>query len=90
MEFKLLGDKAEVEALNKYPSGCVKHLGLVKYMNKLCKRQQATTLAEVADWLNLYANYTSVDPRDLADSFKKMIAERDIAVVERVKQLKDK
>jgi hypothetical protein len=81
MEFKLLGEKAEVEALNKYPSGCVKHLGLVKYMKNLCKRQQAVTLAEVAAWLDAYAHFTSVDPRDLADDFKKMIEQKGVAVV---------
>jgi len=73
MEFKLLGEKAEVEALNKYPSGCVKHLGLVKYMKKLCKRQQATTLAEVAGWLDVYGY-------DLATSFKEMVAREGIAI----------
>jgi hypothetical protein len=74
MEFKLLADKAEVEALNKYPSGCVKHLGLVKYMKKLCQRQQATTLTEVACWLDTHAH-------DLAASFKKMIEEKGVALV---------
>ena len=73
MEFKLLADKAEVEALNKYPTGCIKHLGLVKYMKKLCKRQQATTLAEVAGWLDTHAH-------ELAASFKEMIGEKGIAV----------
>ena len=69
MEFKLLGEKAEVEALNKYPSGCVKHLGLVNYMKKLCKRQQATTLAEVAGWLD-------ANGQDLSASFKEMIEQK--------------
>jgi hypothetical protein len=74
MEFKLLADKAEIEALNKYPSGCVKHLGLVKFMEKLCKRQQAATLAEVAGWLDIHA-------QDIASSFKEMLAEKGMAVV---------
>ena len=73
MEFKLLGEKAEVEALNKYPSGCVKHLGLVKYMKNLCKRQQATTLAEVAGWLDAYAH-------DVAAAFKEMIEKEGVAI----------
>ena len=74
MEFKLLGEKAEVEALNKYPSGCVKHLGLVKYMKKLCKRQQATTLTEVAGWLDAHGH-------ELAASFREMIEKEGVAIV---------
>ncbi|GEM_PF-3945211 len=80
MEFKLLADKGEIEALNKYPSGCIKHLGLVKFMEKLCKRQQASTLLEVANWLDSYSHDLSVAP-DLAATFKKMIAGEGIAVV---------
>ncbi|MBT3362364.1 MAG: hypothetical protein HN929_04950 [Chloroflexi bacterium] len=71
MEFKLLGDKAEVAALNKYPSGCIKHLGLVKYMKNLCKRQQATTLGEVLRLLDSYSP-------DLSAKLKDMIAGQGI------------
>jgi len=74
MEFKLLGEKAEVEALNKYPSGCIKHLGLVKYMKKLCKRQQEATLAEVATWLDAHGH-------DVAAAFKEMIEKEGVAIV---------
>ena len=73
MEFKLLANKAEIEALNKYPSGCVKHLGLVKFMQKLCRRQQAATLAEVAGWLDTHAH-------DVAASFKEMIEQKGVVV----------
>ena len=80
MEFELLADKAEVEALNRYPTGCVKHLGLVKYMKKLCKRQQAATLLEVADWLDSYDNDPSITPQDLVTAFKTMLEEKGIVI----------
>jgi hypothetical protein len=81
MEFKLLADRAEIEALNKYPSGCVKHLGLVKFMQKLCKRQQSATLLEVTNWLDSFAHDPSINPQDLATTFKKMITEEGIAII---------
>jgi hypothetical protein len=80
MEFKLLGDKAEVEALNKYPTGCIKHLGLVKYVKGVCKRQRATTLSEVVRWLERYKDSDDIDHKDMLASLKAVIVGNGIDV----------
>ena len=80
MEFKLLGDKAEVEALNKYPTGCIKHLGLIKYVRGVCRRQRATTLSEVVRWLEQYKNPDDADHKGMLDSLKAVIADNGIDV----------
>ena len=80
MEFKLLGDKAEVETLNKYPTGCIKHLGLVKYVKGLCRRQRATTLSEVVHWLERYKNSDEADHKSILAKLKALIADNGIDV----------
>jgi len=80
MEFKLLGDKAEVEMLNKYPTGCIKHLGLVKYVKGLCRRQQATTLSEVVRWLERYENSDDTDYNSMLTRLKAVIAGNGIDI----------
>ena len=80
MEFKLLGEKAEVEALNKYPTGHVKHLGLIKYVKGLCRRQRATTLSEVVHWLERYKDSEGNDHKDMLTSLKAVIAGNGIDV----------
>ena len=80
MEFKLLGDKAEVETLNKYPTGCIKHLGLVKYVKGLCRRQQATTLSEVVRWLERYENSDDTDYNSMLTRLKAVIAGNGIDI----------